>query len=56
MGQSNAYRGHLYGYEPVWGTGQALLRLDPVSAEAGDLEYDEDDVEMHHGDREVLAK
>ncbi len=55
MGQTNAYRGHLYGYEPVWGTGQALLRLDPVSAEAGDLEYDEDDTEMHYGDREVLA-
>jgi len=55
MGQSNDYRGKLYAYEGVWGTGQALLRLDPAAAGGGVLEYDEDGVETYQGDRDVLT-
>ena len=55
MGQSNDYQGKLYAYEGVWGTGQALLRLDPDTAGGGVLEYDEDGVETYQGDRDVLT-
>jgi 2-aminophenol/2-amino-5-chlorophenol 1,6-dioxygenase alpha subunit len=55
MGQHNRYTGHLYGYEPVWGTGQALLRLNPAKQETGTLEYDEDGAEHYQGDRSVLS-
>ncbi len=54
-GQHNRYRGEVYGYEPIWGTGAALVRLQGADTVAGDLEYDEDDVEVHRGDRDVLS-
>ena len=55
MGSDNNSRGHVYAYEPVWGTGAALVSLIPSTAATGGLEYDEDDVEVYRGDRNVLT-
>jgi 2-aminophenol/2-amino-5-chlorophenol 1,6-dioxygenase alpha subunit len=55
MGQHNNYRGQVYAYEPVWGTGAALVGLTPDAEVTGGLEYDEDDVEVYRGDRNVLT-
>lgn len=30
LGQSNHFKGHVYDYQPVWGSGAALVRLDPT--------------------------
>ncbi|MCH2111849.1 MAG: hypothetical protein MK213_03245 [Planctomycetes bacterium] len=55
MGETNDFAGHLYGYEPVWGTGQALLGLTPGAQGSETLEYDEDSAEQYKGDRGVLT-
>ena len=55
MGSHNNYRGHVHAYEPVWGTGAALVSLIPSVDVTGGLEYDEDDVEVYRGDRNVLT-
>ncbi|KAA3605559.1 MAG: hypothetical protein DWQ01_19000 [Planctomycetota bacterium] len=55
MGQHNRYEGKLVDYQPIWGTGAALVSLTPAVKAAGTLEYDEDDTEFYHGDRHVLA-
>ncbi len=31
LGQTNKFTGHVYDYQPVWGTGAALVRLDPAA-------------------------
>ena len=54
MGQVNLYAGTVHAYEPVWGTGSAVVSLEPAGESTGDLEYDEDDPEFYAGDREVL--
>lgn len=56
MGQHNAYRGTVYDYQALWGSGAALVGLDPAPESAGELEYDEDQVERFEGDQEVLAR
>ena len=55
MGQSNDYRGTVFDYQPVWGTGAALVGLQPAPSASGGLEYDEDDTEFFRGDRNVIA-
>ncbi len=54
MGETNAYAGEVFEYQPVQGTGSAIVGLTPVAAPAPDLEFDEDDVEVYRGDRNVL--
>ena len=54
MGQNNLYDGNVLAYEPICGTGAAVVTLTPAEDTAGDLEYDEDDPEFYKGDREVL--
>ncbi len=54
-GASNDYRGTVHDYQPVWGTGAALVTLEPSAGAGGDLEYDEDDAEVYRGDRNVLV-
>ncbi len=54
MGQNNLYEGNVLAYEPICGTGGAVVTLTPAEDTAGDLEYDEDDPEFYKGDREVL--
>ncbi len=55
MGQTNALAGNLHGYEAVYGTGAAVVGLTPAPVDAGDLEFDEADPEVHLGDRNVLG-
>ena len=54
MGQSNLYSGKIHAYEPIIGTGGAVVSLTPVEKGTGDLEYDEENPEVYEGDLEVL--
>jgi 2-aminophenol/2-amino-5-chlorophenol 1,6-dioxygenase subunit alpha len=55
MGQHNRYEGKVHAYEPIWGTGAAVVSLTP--SEKGELrkEFDEEDVEFFKGHRNVLG-
>lgn len=55
MGQNNDYRGTVFDYQAVWGTGAALVGLTPCPGAGGGLEYDEDDSGFFQGDRNVIA-
>ena len=55
MGQHNRYKGEVFEYQPVFGTGSAVIGLTPADEAARDLEFDEDDPEKYVGDRNVLA-
>ena len=54
LGQHNRYGGEVLAYEPLYGTGGAVVLLQPGASEAADHEFDEDDTEVYGGDREVL--
>jgi len=56
MGQHNNYDGEVLAYEPLHGSGGAIITLTPSGGSIGDKEFDEDDVEYYHGDRNVLDK
>ena len=53
-GAHNRYRGDVLAYAPVQGAGCAVVALRPDATAAANLEFDEDDVEVFHGDRNVL--
>ena len=55
MGPHNRYTGKVFGYEPVYGTGSAVVGLYPADQAARDLEFDEENPETYSGDRNVLA-
>ena len=55
LGQTNDFSGTVYDYQAVWGSGAALVGLHPSDGPVGGLEYDEDDTERYHGDRNVIA-
>ncbi|MEZ4319586.1 MAG: hypothetical protein R3F61_18870 [Myxococcota bacterium] len=55
MGQHNRYDGRVHAYAPILGTGAAVVRLTPTDDGIGDKEYDEDDVDVFRGDRDVLS-
>lgn len=55
MGQDNRYDGRIYEYQPIWGTGAAVVGLTPARQATGTLEYDEEDADVYRGDRNVLA-
>ncbi len=55
MGQNNRYEGRVFDYQPIWGTGAAIVGLTPAERASGDLEFDEEDVEVYTGDRNVLS-
>lgn len=40
-GQTNRFRGRVLDYQPVWGTGAALVELTPAETEAVEREFDE---------------
>ncbi|MGB1845001.1 MAG: RidA family protein, partial [Candidatus Poseidoniaceae archaeon] len=46
--------GEVLAYEALHGAGGAVVHLDPTSNGKGDKEYDEEDVEVFGGDRNVL--
>ncbi len=55
LGQHNRYAGEVLAYAPLYGTGGAVITLEPNASAALDQEFDEDDVEVYGGDRSVLA-
>ena len=55
MGAHNHYDGDVLCYEPIYGTGGAVVTLTPNEGGVGDKEFDEDDVEAWQGDRDVLS-
>ena len=55
MGAHNHYRGTVYGYAPVMGTGASVIGLIPADRSVGDREFDEDNVERYDGDRHILG-
>ena len=55
MGAHNRYSGTVHAYEPVYGTGCAVVGLEPAEHAARDLEFDEGSPEFFAGDRNVLA-
>lgn len=55
MGQSNLYTGKIHAYEPILGTGAAVVGLTPAPQAARDLEFDEDDPQFYTGTRNVLG-
>lgn len=55
MGQTNDYAGEVLAYEPIYGTGAAVVRLTPGGGQGVDKEFDEEDVEFFGGDRNVLT-
>lgn len=55
LGQHNDYEGTVHEYQPVWGTGAALVGLVPSKRKAAAKEFDEEDVEVFRGDRNVLS-
>ena len=46
----------MLGYAGLYGTGGAVVRLVPAPGAAADQEFDEDDVEVFGGDRNVLDR
>lgn len=54
MGAHNNYAGRVLGYAAIHGTGAAVVTLEPSAAGVGQKEYDEEDVEVYRGDRDVL--
>ena len=55
MGQNNQYKGDVLAYAPVYGVGAAVCSLTPSPESVGDKEFDEEDVEVYRGDRQVLT-
>ena len=53
-GQHNRFDGAVHAYAPLFGTGGAVVTLTPSASSVGDKEFDEDDVEVYRGDRNVL--
>ncbi|MGY8670931.1 MAG: Rid family hydrolase, partial [Candidatus Poseidoniales archaeon] len=51
----NDLNGDVLAYEAIHGAGAGVIILDPTSSGQGDIEYDEDDVEVFAGERSVLA-
>ncbi len=55
MGQNNLYAGEVLGYEPIYGSGAAVVGLTPSEKAARDLEFDENDPDVYKGERNVLG-
>lgn len=54
-GPHNKYHGRVLAYEPVAGTGSAVVSLEPTDFSARDLEFDEDSPDYYTGERNVLG-
>lgn len=55
LGQSNRYAGEVLEYQPIYGSGAAVIGLTPSATTARDLEFDEADPEEYTGERGVLS-
>lgn len=54
MGETNKLKGDVLEYQPVHGTGAALVSFTPDEDGFGGLEFDEDGTEVYKGNRNVL--
>ncbi len=54
MGQNNKYLGEILEYQPIFGSGAAVIGLTPTEKAARDLEFDEEDPSFYPGERNVL--
>ncbi|MFT7668648.1 MAG: enamine deaminase RidA (YjgF/YER057c/UK114 family)/aromatic ring-opening dioxygenase LigB subunit [Planctomycetota bacterium] len=55
MGAHNNYKGEVLAYAPLYGTGGAVISLTPAISGIGTKEFDEADVEVFAGSRDVLS-
>lgn len=55
MGQTNLYTGEILEYQPISGSGAAVVGLTPSARAARDLEFDEADPDVYSGERNVLG-
>jgi 2-aminophenol/2-amino-5-chlorophenol 1,6-dioxygenase subunit alpha len=55
MGQNNLYNGDVLEYQPIYGSGAAVVGLTPSPKAARDLEFDENDPDRYPGERNVLG-
>ena len=55
MGEHNDYDGRVLEYQPIWGTGGAVVSLTPTARAAARLEFDEESVDVYAGERNVLT-
>lgn len=55
MGQTNLYAGEVLEYQPIFGSGAAVVGLTPSLKAARDLEFDESDPDQYAGERNVLG-
>lgn len=56
MGTHNRFEGQVFEYQPVFGTGSAVVGLTPALKAARDLEFDEESPEHFSGERNVLEQ
>lgn len=56
MGEHNRYEGEVLAYEPIMGTGAAVVSLVPSTRQSADHEFDEESVEVFGGERSVLGE
>lgn len=56
VGAHNRYKGEVLAYEPVYGTGSAVIVMTPTEHSARDLEFDEDSPDVYAGERNVLSE
>lgn len=56
MGEHNRYDGEVLAYQPIMGTGAAVVSLVPSTRRAADHEFDEESVEFYGGERGVLGE
>ncbi len=54
MGETNSLKGDVMAYEPVHGTGAAVVSFTPTDEAGGGLEFDEEGAEFYKGNRNVL--
>ncbi len=55
MGQTNLFAGEVFEYQPIYGSGAAVVGLTPSPGAARDLEFDEADPDVYAGERNVLG-
>ena len=53
--ETNAYQGDVLTYQPIQGAGAAVVGLTPTRQPAPDLEFDEDNLDIYSGERNVLS-
>lgn len=55
IGQHNRYEGKVFDYQPIWGTGAAVVGMRPSEKAEMRREFDEEDVEVFRGNDRVLG-